>query len=87
MIAMLGGLFLKTQIEILKEIEAFSFGNKGTLRFYHQKFQEGYLQAIKDISSLLTKDAVLTSTMHSDGEDQYICSEDPTCLIHGRYEK
>jgi len=47
---------MKTQIDILKEIEKFSFGDKGTLRFYHQKFQDGYLQAIKDIISILSQD-------------------------------
>ena len=40
-------------LEMIKEIDSFSFGEKGTLRFFPLQFQKGYQKALKDISHLL----------------------------------
>jgi len=40
-------------LEIIQEVEGFSFGETGTLRFYNKKYQDGYGQALKDISYLI----------------------------------
>jgi len=39
--------------DCIKEIKDFSFGDKGTLRFYPKQFQKGYLQALRDLENIL----------------------------------
>ena len=40
-------------LEMIKEVDSFSFGEKGTLRFFPSQFQKGYQKALEDISYLL----------------------------------
>ena len=40
-------------LEMIKEVNSFSFGEKGTLRFFPDNFQKGYQKALEDISHLI----------------------------------
>jgi len=44
-----------TLTEVIKEVKKFSFGDTGTLRFFHKQFQKGYEQALNDVLSLEEK--------------------------------